>query len=167
MKFRTEIDIKPFVEKIDHSSRLFSVGSCFARYMADEFRSAKFSICSNPFGVMFNPASIHSALTRIVECREFTSADMVFDRGRWFCYDLHSAFNRSDVEQGLLEANAAVKQGHEALSRADWVIITFGTAWSTRLMRVVRLSLTAIRCLQRILHVADYRLPRLSRCMMA
>lgn len=129
MKFRTEIDIKPFVEKIDHSSRLFSVGSCFARYMADEFRSAKFSICSNPFGVMFNPASIHSALTRIVECREFTSADMVFDRGRWFCYDLHSAFNRSDVEQGLLEANAAVKQGHEALSRADWVIITFGTAW--------------------------------------
>lgn len=129
MKFRTEIEVKPFTQKIDHQSRIFSIGSCFAKYMADEFSEAKFQICSNPFGVMFNPASIHTALHRIAECRMFDSEDITFDNGWWFGYDLHSDFNAISSSQILQKSNAALVEGNMLLNDSDLVIITFGTAW--------------------------------------
>lgn len=85
MKFRTEIEPKPFTRKIDHTRRGFSVGSCFADRIAGRLQRAKFPIVSNPAGVLYNPASI---------------AD-------------------------LLEADATAP----LLVGADWVLITFGTAW--------------------------------------
>lgn len=129
MKFRTEVDVKAFSEKIDHRSHIFSVGSCFAQYMADEFRKAKFEMCSNPFGVMFNPASIHAALHRISSYELFSHKDIIFDRNWWFSYDLHSSFNEISSERILNNANASVVESNIRLKNADWVIITFGTAW--------------------------------------
>ena len=129
MKFRTEINIKPFAEKVDHQSHIFSIGSCFAQYMADELLEAKFDICSNPFGVMFNPASIHAALLRLTKCELFSHEDIVFDRDRWFSYDLHSSFDEISSQCILTQANASVAEGNMRLENADWVVITFGTAW--------------------------------------
>ena len=129
MKFRTEINIKPFAEKIDHQSHIFSIGSCFAQYMADELLEAKFDICSNPFGVMFNPASIHAALLRLTKCELFSHEDILFDRDRWFSYDLHSSFDEINSQCILTQANASVTEGNMRLEDADWVVITFGTAW--------------------------------------
>lgn len=129
MKFRTEVEVKPFAQKIDHQSRIFAIGSCFAQYMADELQEAKFDICSNPFGVMFNPASIHAALHRISSCRLFSHEDIVFDRERWFSYDLHTSCNAISSRRILTRANASVAEGNMRLEDADWVLITFGTAW--------------------------------------
>lgn len=129
MKFRTEIEVKPFAEKIDHYSHIFSTGSCFAQYMAEELLHAKFKICSNPFGVMFNPASIHAALHRIKRCELFTPNDTRFDQNRWFCYDLHSDFDAPRAKALLRMANASVVEGNMKLEDSDFVIITFGTAW--------------------------------------
>jgi hypothetical protein len=97
--------------------------------MAYEFQVAKFDVCSNPFGVMFNPASIHSALHRISKCELFTGEDIRFDRNRYFSYDLHSLFNSISARYILQEANASVVESHLKLEDADLVIITFGTAW--------------------------------------
>ena len=129
MKFRTEIEIKPFTAKVDHRSRIVSVGSCFAQYIAEEFHRAKFEICSNPTGVLFNPASIAAALNRYSGNESLTHNEIEFNNGRWFSYDLHSMFSNADPEALLSEANSAIERGHDALTRADWVIITLGTAW--------------------------------------
>ncbi len=129
MKFRTEIEVKPFTQKINHQSRIFSIGSCFAQYLADEFRSTKFPILSNPFGVMFNPASIHAALQRIAACKLFDSEDISFDNGWWFSYDLHSDFNAISSRHILQKSNAALLEGNMRLNDSEVVIITFGTAW--------------------------------------
>lgn len=129
IKFRTEIEIKPFAEKIDHSSRIFSIGSCFADNMAKAFHDAKLGVTSNPTGVLFNPASIKALLHRFAERRVITENDLHCSNGIWFGYDFHSSFNGADsqvVQQGI---NQRIEEGHEALMHADWVIITFGTAW--------------------------------------
>ena len=129
MKFRTEIEIKPFAEKIDYKSKIFSVGSCFAQYMAEEFRNAKFDILSNPTGILFNPSSIKAVIHRCAEHKHLTLNELQCNNGRWFCYDLHSSFSGADPEALLADANTAIEQGAKALAEADWVIITFGTAW--------------------------------------
>ncbi len=129
MKFRTEIEIKPFAEKIDHRSRIFSIGSCFARYIADEFHNAKFNITSNPSGVLFNPSSIELMLHRFSDNKLLNYNDLQLHNEQWFSYDFHSSFNSPDSEIMLTKANVAISRGHDALMRSDWVIITFGTAW--------------------------------------
>jgi hypothetical protein len=63
IKFRTEIGIAPFPDKIDHRQRLFSIGSCFAESIAGRLRRARFSVESNPTGVLYNPLSIADALS--------------------------------------------------------------------------------------------------------
>lgn len=83
MKFRTEIEISPLEHRIDHTTRVFSIGSCFAESVAGRLRRYKFRVSSNPTGVLYNPFSIADAL------------------------------------EGLTEDVAA----------AEWVLITFGTAW--------------------------------------
>lgn len=64
MNFRTEIKIKPFAEaqKIDHSRRGFSIGSCFAQLVTERLQRAKISVTNYSGGVLYNPVSIADAL---------------------------------------------------------------------------------------------------------
>lgn len=129
MRFRTEVEVKPFAEKIDHNSKIFSIGSCFADNMAGALCDAKFKVTSNPAGVLFNPASIHDSLIRFAENKSLTKNDLRSAGGTWFSYDFHSSFNGTEPIGVLKNMNRSIECGHNALTDADWVIITFGTAW--------------------------------------
>ena len=129
MKFRTEIEVKPFDQKIDHSHNIFSIGSCFAEEMASTLHEGNFNVESNPTGVLFNPASIHSALHRFAECKSITNSDLHHANDTWFSYDFHSQFNGCDSDDVQRNINRAIERGHKSLTAADWVVITFGTAW--------------------------------------
>lgn len=58
MEFRTIVDIPSPKWLIEPFERLLFVGSCFAMNMGKKFQDALFPININPFGVMYNPASI-------------------------------------------------------------------------------------------------------------
>lgn len=58
MDFRTIVDIPVQEWLIEPFERLLFVGSCFAMNMGKKFQEALFPITINPFGVMYNPASI-------------------------------------------------------------------------------------------------------------
>ncbi|MDR0907980.1 MAG: GSCFA domain-containing protein [Rikenellaceae bacterium] len=129
MKFRTEIKVERFAEPIDHSARVFSVGSCFAEAISGKLARSKFHVASNPFGVLYNPLSIAEAIESLAEGKIFTRSDLVFSGERWFSYAHHGSFSAAEPEQALAKINEAARGGAEALARADVVIITFGTAW--------------------------------------
>lgn len=129
MKFRTEIAIKPFDRRIDYSTRLLSLGSCFAENMAERMRRAKFRITANPTGILFNPASIASALMRFDANRPYTAAEITEAGERWFSFDAHTSLDGSSAEQALQRLNEALSVGHRALHEADCLILTFGSAW--------------------------------------
>ena len=64
MDFRTVVDIpKPDFEIAPCEPLLF-VGSCFADQMGARFREEGFPVVVNPFGVMYNPASILHTIER-------------------------------------------------------------------------------------------------------
>lgn len=69
MKFRTSVDIAPPSFAIAPMERLLFVGSCFAGNIAKRFQEEKFPCEVNPYGVMYNPASILHTVERYVrEC---------------------------------------------------------------------------------------------------
>ena len=67
MEFRTVVDITlpDFVIEPEH--RILTVGSCFADHLGRKFRDEAFVVDVNPFGVMYNPASILHTVERFNE----------------------------------------------------------------------------------------------------
>ena len=65
MKFRTIVDIPKSRFSIDPFARMLFVGSCFADNMGKKFTAEKFNTLVNPYGVMYNPASVYHTIQRI------------------------------------------------------------------------------------------------------
>lgn len=67
MEFRTIIDIQKADFEIPPFERMLFVGSCFSEYIGKRFQEEKFKATVNPFGVMYNPASILHTIERCEE----------------------------------------------------------------------------------------------------
>ncbi len=65
MDFRTPIDIPSSPWKIEPCERMLFVGSCFADNMGQRFSQERFRTVVNPYGVMYNPASIVHTIERL------------------------------------------------------------------------------------------------------
>ena len=129
MKFRTEIEIAKIAEGIDHTQKVFALGSCFAENISERLERAKFSVTTNPFGVLFNPLSIADAIERLNNTRAFAVCEIREGRDTFFSFDAHSSLDGTTQTEAFANLNRAVAQGSKALQDADWVILTFGTAW--------------------------------------
>lgn len=58
MEFRTIVGVEPPEWRVKPFARVLLVGSCFAQNMGGQFSDARFPTVVNPFGVMYNPASV-------------------------------------------------------------------------------------------------------------
>ena len=58
MDFRTIVDIPKGPFELSPCERMFFVGSCFADSMGRRAQQEKFRVVVNPYGVMYNPASV-------------------------------------------------------------------------------------------------------------
>ena len=112
-----------------HGAKIFALGSCFAESISERLSRAKFSVTTNPFGVLFNPFSIANAIERLDSARTFAVCDIKAGRDSFFSFDAHSSLNGTTQTETFANLNKAVAQGAKSLAEADWVILTFGTAW--------------------------------------
>ena len=138
MQFQTHIQIRPFEQKIDHSQPILSLGSCFADNIAKRLQRAKFDTTAAPTGILFNPESIARAIERFDRAQEDKSSLPTIEElhqanGVWYNYDFHSSLSHDDANVALAQMSNAVMRGAEALTVANVVIITFGTAFVYRL----------------------------------
>lgn len=65
MEFRTIVDIPASAVKIEPLDNVLFVGSCFADSIGRKFREAQFPTTVNPYGTMYNPASILHTVGRL------------------------------------------------------------------------------------------------------
>ena len=130
MKFRTEIALCRSGFTVDHGRRGFLAGSCF---IFGRLAAAKFPVAANPTGILFNPASIAGMIRRLAEGRPYEVGELSCGGGLWFSYDHHGSFARASAKEALEAMNASLTAGAGALAAADYVVLTFGTAWVYRL----------------------------------
>lgn len=132
MKLYTEIPLFPKENQIDYSSKILLLGSCFSENIGAKFDYFKFQNTQNPFGIIFNPASIENLVIRAVDNTSFTEADIFQYDGLWKCFDAHSELSSLTKNVLLTNLNSALENLREALFSSTHIIFTFGTAWIYR-----------------------------------
>ena len=132
MQFRTPMTISQSSLRLDHSHRVVMFGSCFSEHIAERMRNAGFHVTSNPFGIMFNPASIARNIERLATVRPYSIEDLTLSGERWVSFDFHGDFASRSAELAVESMNCAVESGAQVLREADMVVLTLGTAWVYR-----------------------------------
>ena len=132
MKLTTPVTIEPLVRRLGFDSRFLFVGSCFADSVGALIMESGFSVMLNPFGVLYNPASISQSFHRMESREPFTDADVICSEGRYTSFWHHSRFSRPSAQEFLENANAALLEAADAFAKADVCVVTLGTSWVFR-----------------------------------
>ncbi len=122
--FRTRFIPQPAEMQIDIERPMLFIGSCFAERMGGRMCACGADALINPCGVLFNPASICSALTRTGndELRLFEAG------GLWRSWDFPAAFAAPDKQQAETLCRQADALCHRRILSAATIVITLGTA---------------------------------------
>lgn len=127
--FRTVL--KPGVSKhtLSLHDGIVTVGSCFAEAIGARLTAHKVSTLANPFGVIYNPHSVHKALLYAVYNEAVPETTFVERDGIHFSYDFHSSFSAASHADLRKRIADCVGAAHHFLKNAHAVILTYGTAW--------------------------------------
>src|SRR5688572_19870142 len=127
--FRTVVSSRPSSDKMGISDRILTIGSCFADAIGTRLHSSRLRVMANPFGNLYNPQSIHKAI-RYALFNELPHAHTFLERdGICFNYDFHSEVSSADQNTLSGKLNDITGATHHHLAVAEWIIITYGTAW--------------------------------------
>jgi len=126
--FRTELNIKADPKLLNATSRIVTLGSCFAEVMGRKMAHYKLPVLVNPFGTIFNPVSLFKLLQQALNPDEEFTGELVARDGFWYAYDLHSSFTASTQAALRQNMQQLLRQTRDFLTQADVLVLTFGTA---------------------------------------
>lgn len=121
---------------ISRDNRIVMTGSCFSTEVGKRLKDAGYDICLNPFGILFNPASIAAAIERLENGENFTEKDVILrtddaslGKFSYVSFSHHGSFARPTPDEFLKNVNESLAGARKFFLSADTVILTFGTAW--------------------------------------
>ena len=135
MKLQTPVADRPCKVSISYDDKIMMLGSCFTDNIGAQLKNYGFDVCINPFGTLYNPASILSSVKRLIDGQEFTEDDCM-EIGAGDCricsFFHHTSFARGSRSEFVENANARMKEAAEFFKGCNKVIITLGTSWCYR-----------------------------------
>ncbi|MBP5504820.1 MAG: GSCFA domain-containing protein [Bacteroidales bacterium] len=132
MNLTTPVAIEPLQRRLDYSDKYLFMGSCFADSIGGIMAESGFDVTVNPFGVLYNPASIAQSFNRMDSREPFTCADVICNEGLYTSFWHHSRFSRPSQEEFLNDANGALTAAADAFAAAGVCVVTLGTSWVFR-----------------------------------
>ena len=129
MKFKLTLDAKPSSHNIVYGDKLMLIGSCFTENIGAKFKAHLFELSENPYGILFNPVSVVSTLTEIMDKRMYKVEDLFHHNELWHSWNHHSRFSAITQEDALEQINDSILSAHDFLKSANRLVITLGSAW--------------------------------------
>ncbi len=129
MDFHLQFPIPAFYSSLNYSHSLLFVGSCFAENIGEKMQHFKFNAGINPHGILYNPASIATALRSYINNMPVKESDLFFANDCWNSWEHHSRFSHPDKTVCLTGINNSIEYAHQQLKNAKWLFITFGSAF--------------------------------------
>jgi hypothetical protein len=129
MDFRTKVSLDWHGERLNITNSFVFFGSCFADEIGGLFKLNKFDVALNPFGVLYNPLSIADALNRLLDKSPYSENDLVKFGNLYHSFAHHSTFSHTDKNYMLENINNNLIECSSKLENADYMFVTFGTAW--------------------------------------
>ena len=135
MKLQTPVVDSPCKVEISYRDKIMMIGSCFTDNIGRQLKDFGFDVCINPFGTLYNPASVLSAVKRLISRKPFNEDDCVqIGAGdmRFCSFSHHTSFARVSKEEFLENANQALAEACDFFMSSNKIIITLGTSWCYR-----------------------------------
>ena len=133
MIFHTEVNITPLNHSIRYGDGLLFLGSCFADEVGGICRGLGFDALVNPFGVLYNPASISQSVERLDSGKSFGYEDVIEVGEGQYCTFSHNTAFWNVSEAALLEqVNQSLVEAHAHFVKSKWIILSLGTSWVFR-----------------------------------
>ena len=127
MKLYTSVNIAPSARQIEYGDKILLLGSCFADNIGAKFSEHYFQATINPFGTLYNPASIALSIT---DSRCPTpDTRIIHHNGLWHSMMHHGTFSGVAKEEVMARCEQSREQLQGALNEASTIVVTFGTAW--------------------------------------
>lgn len=131
--FRTTFNISPPDTLISLKDPIFFIGSCFAQTIGERFQQHKFSTNINPFGTLYNPASVFRLLHDALNQSMPSEATYVVNQDTHFNYQFHSDFSGTSREDLQAQIEQAMVSTREYLKSCRWMVVTLGSAFGYEL----------------------------------
>jgi len=127
--FRTELKVTPSRATIQLKSGILTQGSCFADAIGARLAANKLRSMVNPFGVIYNPESIHKVLSYSIFNEPLPQHTFIHHRDVHLNYNFHSEFSSMRKDDLSARLTNTIGSTHYFLKDAGWIVITYGTAW--------------------------------------
>ncbi|MDR2145024.1 MAG: GSCFA domain-containing protein [Tannerella sp.] len=127
--FQTKVEIPVSECGIDYRHNILLMGSCFADHIGHKMSESGFNVCTNPFGVLYNPVSVAVACKRLLSGEPFSEGDLFYYNGVYSSFSHHGSFSKPAADEALEGMNDALIAAAEHLRKTDFLIITFGSAY--------------------------------------
>lgn len=127
-QFRTEIQITRSFD-INYQTPLLFLGSCFSDHMGNILLERKFPVMLNPFGSIYNPASVAEILKHAITHEHISADDLIEHDSIWHTFLAHGSFSTSNKQTVLENVNGVIDNMHNFLKETKVLFVTFGTAW--------------------------------------
>jgi hypothetical protein len=129
---RTEVKIEPSKWDVNYETSSLFMGSCFSDHIGGMLSKYKFPVLLNPFGVLYNPISLSTALNMMLEQHEISIDDLVSHDHLWHSFQFHGSFSDASPVKVVEKCNNSIHHSHSFLKSARFLFVTFGTAWVFR-----------------------------------
>ncbi|MDR3140820.1 MAG: GSCFA domain-containing protein [Tannerellaceae bacterium] len=133
MEFRTQVTIPESAFDFSYRDEIMLMGSCFAENIGTKLNEAKFTADINPFGILYNPASVALSLKALLYPAPFSPGELFEHEGLFHSFAHHGRFSAPSPEESSDKINRRLAVSAANLSKASRLILTFGTAFVYRL----------------------------------
>lgn len=132
MKFKLDFHFNcPSDFQLSHKGAILLLGSCFSDEMGNKFENAGFDCLSNPFGTLFHPIAILNSLENALDLNtDLRIKDFETHFSSWNTSTLVRASTRDEMEALYRKR---LREVREKLLHAEYIFVTFGTAWGYEL----------------------------------
>lgn len=117
MELRTIVPLGKTNLSISHQEPLLLLGSCFTENMGNKLIENKFTADLNPFGILYNPASIRKALSFLTAPKEFTPVHLIEHGGLCHSFMHHSNFSLASQAECLQLINSRQAEASALLKK--------------------------------------------------
>lgn len=148
MKLQTPVADDKCRVGISYNDKIMMLGSCFTDNIGKQLLNFGFDVCVNPFGTLYNPASIYESVLRLIQGTPFTEEDCTqigAGSERICSFHHHTTFARETRQEFLDNANQALKKASEFFKECNKVIITLGTSWCYRHLATDRIVCNCLK----------------------
>jgi len=139
MDFFSKVIVDNQKDKISFDDHLLFLGSCFASEIGGRMEDCGFDVVVNPFGMLFNPASIEFALSNLAKSGERYEGEIIKREDLFFDLMHGSEFCGFSQEELISKLNQNLELVREKFRKATVIVITLGTSWIYRYLATNRI----------------------------